>query len=812
MTMAVAWIVLPIFLSLVSLGCGLLLETVSGMRLPGALLLPGGFIVVSIVGQFAHMNGATAPLLTPLILALSIAGYGVARPWKRFHLDRWLAAAAVGVYGAFGAPVLLSGSATFTGYIKLDDTAVFQSMLDRAASHAYDIHGVAAISTYWKALYEGYIFGYPLGSLLPLGNAHTILRVDTLWMWQPYLTFMAVLIALGLYQVVSGFVESRALRALVAFIGTQAALMYGYALWGGVKEMFVPVVVLFAACLVPGVRTGGPRQVIPLAAAAAAVLGGESIGGGVWIVPSAIAGAILLFKTRPLWDGLGMAGVYTVTALVLAIPILSVSERRLAHVGKFTSGGTNGQGNLAHPLSWWQLPGVWLGGDFKYAPTNVALTRLVGILIALAASFAVVMAWRRARWEIVAAAATAMFGCLVYVEEGSPWVGAKALAASSPIVLGLGLAGVAVLIESKRQVEGGIAIAALVVIAGAVLWSNVLQYHAVLLAPSARLMELEKIGAQFSGQGPALLTEYEPYAARHFLRGLDAEGASELRVNYVLVRDDAQGPKTCPKGVPGCYESQGVTPDVDEIKLKDLVYYRTLIVRRTGSESRPPSTYTLAWSGHYYDVWQRTGQSAIIEHMSLGSRFQPSALPDCTKVMALAKKAKSAHGVLATVVRPRVTIIEPDGTSGAPGQFNYFGETPGVYYSTKPYTYDLRFHVPSGGTYTLWVGGSFSSTVTAKIDGRVVGAQTTQTEWPGNFLDFGTLTLQPGRHVLTIKHDGPDWRPGSAALQPFGLGPFVIAKGNGTKGTDQQTVTRVPTSKARSLCGKNLDWIEAISG
>src|SRR5947209_4185626 len=106
MTLFIAWIVLPLVLALLSLGCGLLLETASGMRLPGALLLPGGFIVISIATQFAHMTDATAPLQTPLVIALALAGYGVARPWKRFQLDYWLTGAAAAVYAVFAAPVV----------------------------------------------------------------------------------------------------------------------------------------------------------------------------------------------------------------------------------------------------------------------------------------------------------------------------------------------------------------------------------------------------------------------------------------------------------------------------------------------------------------------------------------------------------------------------------------------------------------------------------------------------------------------------------------------------------------------------------
>ena len=809
MTLAVAWIVFPLVLALLSLGCGLLLETVSGMRLPGALLLPGGFIVVSLAAYFAHMTDTTARLQAPLVIALALAGYGVSRPWKRLQLDRWLTGAAVGVYVVFAAPVVLSGKATFSGYIRLDDTATYMSMLDRATTHAYDVSGLHS-STYKAVLHFGYVFGYPLGSLLPLDVGSTIVRVDPLWLWQPYLSFLAVMIALGLYQLVSGFVQSRALRACVAFFGAQAALMYAYALWGGVKELFVPVVILFAACLVPRVRAGGPRQVIPLAAASAAVISGQSVGGGVWVLPILAVGLVLLVRSRPLEAVFQTVGVYVLTTGVLAIPILSVSARRLNHISKFTKGGSNGIGNLHHPLGWWQLFGIWPSGDFRDPPTSLTLTHLLAVLVGLCAIVAVVAAWRRGHWEVVVALATGLFACLVYVETASPWVAGKALAASSPIVLGVSLAGVAVLIEGGRRMEGRAALGAvaavpLAVIAAAVLWSNTLQYHAVLLAPSERLTELEKIGSLFSGQVPALLTELEPYAARHFLRGLNAEAASELRVHPVYLRTGGEA-------------QFGVSPDVDEIRLDQLLFYRTLIVRRTGSASRPPSPYTRTWSGRNYDVWQRPrgksrlwqkapGRSGIIKHMSLGSRFQPAGVPDCAKVMDLAHVASAAGGVLATVFRPRAIVIQARGQIGSPTDIGLYGELAGNIRLTNAYHLTLPFTVSSGGTYALWVGGSFSSTLTAKIDGRKVGQQASQTEWPGNFLSFGSLNLARGAHTLEIKHSGPGLGPGSGAKEPFGLGPFVIAQG-----TDQHVVTYLQPSQAHSLCGKSLDWIEAVTG
>jgi hypothetical protein len=793
MTLFLAWIVFPIVLAVLSLGCGLFLEIVSRMRLPGALLLPGGFIVISIATYFAHMSDATASLATPLVVLLAIAGYAVARPWKRFELDRWLAGAGVGVYLVFAAPIVLVG-ATFAGYIRLDDTATFMSMLDRALTNGYGAAGLDPSTYKATLLSEGYKHGYPLGSMLPLDVGHTILGVDQLWLWQPYLTFLAVLTGLGLYELVSGLVQSRWLRALVAFFGAQAALIYGYAMWGGVKELFAPGVVLFAVCLVPRVRTGTPRQVIPLAAASAAVLGGLSVGGGIWIVPMLAVGVTLLVLYRSVEDVLKTVGVFALTVVVLAIPILTVSSARLNTLGKFLK--ETQLGNLDGPLSWWQPFGIWPSGDFRTSPSHPALTHILAALVGLAAIYAVVTAWRRGRLEIVLAMATAVFACVVYVERGSPWVAGKALASASPLVLGIGLAGAAVVVESGRRVEGGVLLA---VIAGAVLWSNVMQYHGVVLAPSARLMELEKIGSKFSGKGPALLTEFEPYAARHFLRGLDAETTSGLRVHQIFLRN-------------GSSASNGSSPDLDEIKLDQVLQFPVLITRKSGTASRPPSAYSLAFSGRYYDVWRRDPSAPkIISHVSLGSRLQPAAVPDCKTVMNLASRASAAHGVLATVRRPEVTVIEPNGDLTVPKHFGYYGQVSGLRSGTKPYTLTLPFTVRSDGHYGVWVGGSFSSTVTATLDGHKVGQQRNQTEWPGNFLYFGSAPLAPGPHTLVIKHSGPDWGPGSAAVQPFGLGPFVIAKRT-PDGTDEWPVTTVQPKDAQSLCGQSLDWIEALRG
>ena len=139
-----------------------------------------------------------------------------------------------------------------------------------------------------------------------------------------------------------------------------------------------------------------------------------------------------------------------------------------------------------------------------------------------------------------------------------------------------------------------------------------LAYHEVNLAPRDRHAELEQIGDRIAGEGPALMTEYEPYGVRHFLRKADAEGASELRRRLVPLRSGRPLRKLG-------------TADIDEFELAGIRAYRTLVLRRSPVASRPPSVYRLLSRGRFYDVWQLAPglEDSLLEHVPLGGRGEP---------------------------------------------------------------------------------------------------------------------------------------------------------------------------------------------
>jgi hypothetical protein len=747
-----------------SFGCGRLLEAASGEKLPRALLIPTGLTVVILAAQFATLADATAELAGPLVIALAIAGLMLRPPW----LDRpepWALGGAAAVFAVFAAPIVLSGRATFAGYIKLDDTATYFAMTDRVMEHGRSLAGLAP-STYEATLATTLAIGYPTGSLMPLGLGHQLLSYDLAWLWQPYLTFLAALLALTLFSVLGRVIPSRPLRAAAAFIAAQPALLFGYALWGGIKELLGALLLALIAALLPWTleEERRARAALPLAAACAALVCVLSLPGAVWLAPALLAaGIVVLRRPRPL---LLKAGAFTAGLAVLAIPAYVAAVDWLPRIGAFDK-ATN-LGNLTGPLSGWQLFGIWPIGDFRVHPHHYAGPAYVLIAVVIAAGvLGLWWAWARRCWELLAYIVIAGIGCAFFVSVSSPWVGGKTLAMASPAALAAAFAGCAAVLAHRRVVEASVVALA---IAGGVLWSNVDQYHDVWLAPRGQLHELETIGRDFAGQGPALMTNYEPYGVRHFLRQLTPEGASELRRHFVYLTD-------------GKLLDKGESADIDRIRLDGLFVYRTLVLRRGPAASRPPSVYRLVWSGREYEVWQRPEVPAltIAEHLPLGNASQAAAVPRCADVLRLARLPGVVS--LKTARRPQSILL---GNPPARGERT------------------LTVSVPEAGDYTAWLGGDWFGLASISVDGRTVGSRREELDWPGLYTDLGSMPLSAGEHQVTIRYETGGWHPGSGAT-PYSFGPAALSREDA-----RETVVTVSPEHARSLCGSRLDWIEAV--
>ena len=800
MSLAVSWLLFPLVLGLLSLGCGLLVQLAAGVQLPRVLLLPLGFAFIVVVALFTTTNSETARLTTPVVVGLAVAGLALALPWRPRRAGGWAAATATATYAALGAPVFLSGGATFAGYIKLDDTATWLSFSDRLLEHGRNVAGLAP-STYETTLGINLIQnGYPAGAFAPLGVMHELLGIDSAWLFQPYIAFLGAMLALALYGLTARIIESAPLRAFAVFVAAQPALLYGYSLWGGLKEEATAALLVLVATLTPlALRQGVQmRSLLPLAVAVAALLGVNGFVGAVWIAPILVVALVAGLRRH----GLAFTrstGAFVVLAAVLSIPTLLLTGRFLSATGatsiaagEGSAGGLASQdlGNLLHPLSNLQVFGIWPVGDFRLRPENIELTYVLVVVVASAALAGLWWAWTRREWGLLLYVLGAAIGGAASVAVGSPWIDAKALAIASPAALITATIALAWLFRNGRRVEATVGILA---IAAGVFWSNALAYHDVWLAPRSQLRELEAIGKQFSGEGPALMTEYSPYGVRHFLRSLDPEGAGELRRRPVLLRNGQQVLK-------------GGYADIDQFALDGILVYRTLVLVRSPSASRPPSVYRLIESGRTYNVWQRAEAlaSPIIEHVPLGDDPQPAAVPACSEVLRLGRLAAASNGRLAVVARPNLAAIDLSSSPLPAGWFTA-GGNPGAVYPPSTGTLAVPISVPTAGRYGFWLAGSFRGTLELSVDGRSLATARHRLNHPGVNTRLGAAELESGSHDVTLRYAASDFQPGSGGT-PFALGPLLLRRF-----TADLTVTYVQPNAARSLCGKSLDWIEAVA-
>lgn len=801
MTLVVCWLAFPLLFAALALGAGLALERVTGTSLSGALLVPTGLAVMVVLATALMSAPATAPLATYVLIAVALGGVVLGRARLRRGVDGWLVGTAVLVFGAYGAPVLLSGQATFAGYTRLDDISTFLALTAHLAEHGRSLSGLP-VSTYARTLTVYLGEGYPVGSLTPLGALRPLVRQDLAWLFAPYLTMLGVVLALGLWALLEPVVSDRRLRCLAVVIASQPALLYGHALEGAVKELMVacllPTAVLLALASRPAqTALGRARAALAPLVAVLALIDAYGAGAAAWLGPLVVAVLIgwAIARRRAgrqagRRSGRGRPRTAVVIAgliaglvgVALVFPALGFQVRIPGELRSATD-----IGNLAHPLSALQIFGVWPTGDFRtYLGGNAALAALLIGAVAVGAVVGLRAAISARAVALIAYVGVALVAAAAVAAVGGPWVTAKAMAISSPALLTAWGMGLAHWQRAGRRWE----LAAALAVAGGVLWSNVLAYHDVALAPRDHLVELAGIARRLSGQGPTLINEYEPYAARYFLRRLDAESPSELRYRAIPLLNGQQLGK------------DGFA-DLDTFQLSGVLVYRTIILRRSPSESRPPSVYRLVASGRYYDVWQRplSPPVSILVHRGLGSVIEAAAVPsDCSEVRALSRFARRAGGQLLEASAPVAAVFATaDGTYPA-------GWSPGggLVFPRGAGTVALTVQVPGAGRYAVWVGGDFARGVDVSIDHHDVGTVRYELGFAGQQAQAGQITLTAGAHRLWLRYPGGDLRPGSG-LEGLALGPVSLVPVVPSTAPSPVTPAQVP-----GVCSKPLDWLEVV--
>jgi hypothetical protein len=781
-----SWLLFPLLLAVLCLGCGLIVDRLAGRALPTTLIAPVGFTVLVLIGEMTSIDSSLAELAAPLAVAFAVAGFGLG--WKRaWTAKRSALAAPIAVFVVYALPVVASGDPTFTGYIKLDDTATWLALTDRVAEAGRDLSNLAP-STYEATLSYNLGSGYPIGAFTPLVIGSTLLGRDPAWIFQPYMATMAALLSLCLYELTRGLIRRPALRGAIAFLAAQPALLFGYYLWGGVKEIASALLLALLAALLPsvvGAERLSWRSALPPALAAAALLAVLTAAGAIlWLLPILALGAFAVAVQKGGLATLRRLGIIAGVALLVSLPWLLDTGLLPKESGALSD--PRELGNLIGPLSNWQAVGIWPVGDFRFHPTDTLATAvLIGVAL-LGVALGAGLIWKRRAVGPAALVAGTAIGAAALIAIGSPWIDGKALATCSPAILFAACLGGAYLWERGMRVEGGVLIA---LIALGVLWSNALGYRDALLAPYPRLVELERIGHSIAGEGPTLMTEYEPYGVRHFLRRADPEGASELRRRLVPLRS-------------GGSLEKGETADIDQFILEGLLEYKTLVLRRSPLASRPPLPFQLTESRHFYDVWQSSGRPAPLEHLPLGDAESPSSPPTCAEVERLAALPGTVH--LAASILPAPTLLPMEGLN-LPAEWE-LSENGQAATPNSGGTATGSFGLARGGRFEIWLGGSSRGEIAIEIDGRAVASSGPEVDHPDEYRRLGIAGLRSGRHRLTIEYRKQGVLAPGRGGEQFAIGPVVLSSGTAA---DSRVVFLRPDA-AQSLCGRRLDWVEAL--
>ena len=780
MELLLSWVAFPLLLMALYSSCGLGVEALARTRLTGALLPAVGFAAIVVAGQFLTLVESTAGLTTPLVVVIALAGLGLATIGRRpLRPPVYLVAGLAVVFAVYAAPIVLSGEATLAGFIKLDDTATWLAFTDQVMANGRDLDGLAP-SSYEATLQLNIGDGYPVGVFIPLGVGSELVAEDPAWLIQPYMATLAVLIALAAWSLVGAIVRSPSVRAALMVVAAQPALLFGYYLWGGIKELAAAALIATTAALA-GFALARPAEfgrLVPLAVSTAAVVGVLSEGGAFWLIPILVVALVGFGREIPPRRLAARAGGFALGVGLLALPVI-IPGGLLPPTSSPLS-DDSALGNLFEPLDPLQASGIWPAGDFRLDTVGDWSYPLIALTLGLAA-VGVVWAWRRQAHGLLCAIAGAGVGCTALLVFGSPWVDGKALAMATPIVLLAALVG-AVGLGTITRPWAGVALAVLV--AAGVIWSNVLAYRDVSLAPRDQLAELEEIGAEIGGSGPTLMTEYSPYGVRHFLRAAEPEAVSELRRREIPTRNGHVVPK-------------GLAADTDSLDPEALGVYRTLVLRRSPAQSRPPAAYRLVWRGKFYEAWQRRETApAPAERLALGSQFDPVEQPSCADVRALARSAGAL--VAASGQSPLVVQLRDSDYPAAwrVGEDAVLPEGAG--------SVEAEVSVSRPGDYEAWLGGSVRPAVSLWVDGERVGEVRHQLNNSGQYVGFGTVALAPGSHRIEFRFAGADLHPGSGG-RGGPIGPVALSRG---EAADSRLV-RVPASDFRTLCGREWDWIEA---
>jgi hypothetical protein len=811
-----AWLLFPLLLIGASAGAGLLVRRLSGGALSGVLLLPVGFaltVALCALGtsstSFAPHTGALAVIVAVIGFLLELPGLRrSSRPgrlgWRPSGSFAYPTVAAFAGFAVFAAPVVLTGTPTWTGFGRIVDIA-FQMDFSQHLVEAG--RSVPPPTSSFNLTIEGLAGnGYPGGAQATLGALAGVIHTSVAWCYQAYLAVTAAMGALALYALLRRVLANRLICCIGAAVAIQPNVLYAYALEAGIKELTTAALLLLVAAIVTEWLTKRPtsvRSALPLAPAMAAALAAFSYGALPW------AGLILLgaFVVSMLAGGarlrtLGAWAVAAVATTLLAIPTV-ISSLKLYGTAKQAAQGVVevGLGNLTAPIPEISTVGVWISNDYRFpqfAHAN-ASHAFDYLIIALGALGILAALWKR-RWMIAVFGVTGAIAITYVVAHAGPWVELKGFTISATIFLAMAFVGAGWLATAHPRrlalpVRGAGWLGVLAV-SGAVLYGNALTYHDISLAPAARYRQLEQIGNRFAGTSSALFPEFDEYSEL-FLR--HEHGYELVRPPALHVRP---GAVNLPPGqFPFAY-------DLNEFELSFVQSFPLLVIARSPVASSAPANFDLVDKTPEFEVWRRTRPaSEVVEHLPLSGSPTERTPAFCRNVTRDLRRAGAGSRLAYVPTGPRVSLI-PTQVSH-PSYWHTVGPEALRAYGAGAIEGDIS--TPAAGTYEVSMPGSVGRPITLYVDGHRAGSVAYQFRYPGQFLRYGRVYLGPGTHHVRLLRGNGSLAPGSGDgpdTDSGVIGPLIFTR----ESPEDGKLVIVPGSEASRVCAAPVgyEWIEIL--
>ena len=789
-TLGLAWILAPLLITLAAAGLGAGLTRLAGRRL-GALTLPAGFLAGVVLMTFlAELGVPGLPVVALCALAALAGGFAWWRDREgRPEVGVAPAAAALGAYAIGMAPLVGSGRSGIVGYILNNDPSVHISVVELLRENgARAVDHNASSYDFVSTVFTG---GYPVGSHVWPMFGSTLTGADPFHTWTPLIALMLGLLALVTYELVRGLGAGPVFAAVAGAVVACGYLPFSYLAQGGAKEVAITLAVYATlALLLLGLRDrAGWRSLIPAALAAAAGVGIFGLGALAWLGPLAV-GALLLAGRARVKAVAGAAGIAVLAALpavISSVSFLEGSDDDLVNPAQV--------GNLLGPVPWLEAFNVWLGYDYRYPEADYRLATRVALVLAIA--FAIVGlldALRRRRFAVPLALFAGGVGAIVISARYAIYLDAKSYVVLAPA---LGLATAAgVLAASRRPARIGVAATALGgLLALGVLASDALVYAGSWMTPKERFQELIDLSERYEGQGPVLIHDREDYGKYFFRESQPWEswGAWQPDRGFRFGRIPPPPPRT---------------PDFDDYTLDHVGRFRLLVERKSPTGSAPPSSFELVEETDHYRVWRRAGDMPEA-HVALGGEELDGAAPlDCAspEVSELLARAEEGEGELvAAPARPEPITAPADTWQQFGGAF---GPGPAEGFASRRGGVALPFADLEPGSYDTWIQGGFGPGVRLMIGAQPVGDAFGDLGLHSQWVHLGTLEVEEPDPALAVVGLGkPWWQAGSRRADT--TGPLLFAPAGAA---EDGAPERIAAGEERSVCGRDLDWLELVQG